>query len=156
MTASDILTILSIFSLVAAGLQWYIKIKIKPISDTVCEIRNETKTNGGTSMRDEIKAIKNAGGMVIRVVRGPEPEWYDAAVSVNRGPNGNSTWSLSGEKLKRLQVHPSEYSWVGSKFDTVIENSGTLDALFEQVESFLKPKSQEQDLPASNQVLQPQ
>ena len=58
MTPSDILTILSIFSLVAAGLQWYIKIKIKPISDTVCEIRNETKTNGGTSMRDEIKAIK--------------------------------------------------------------------------------------------------
>ena len=36
---------------------------------------------------NEIAAIKNAGGTVIRVIRGPEPEWFKWAISVNQGPN---------------------------------------------------------------------
>ena len=59
MTAADILTILTIFSLVAAGLRWYIKVQVDPIHEAVEDIRKETKTNGGSSMRDEIKAIKS-------------------------------------------------------------------------------------------------
>jgi len=46
---------------------------------------------------NEIKAIKNAGGRVIRVTRGPEPAWYEAAASVNRGANGNTTWASAGQ-----------------------------------------------------------
>ena len=82
---------------------------------------------------NEIKAIRAAGGIVVRVARGPEPEWYDAAVSVNHGPDGNSTWSLSKQKLERLKIHASETSWVGYKFDAVITNNGTLDELYQQV-----------------------
>ena len=82
---------------------------------------------------NEIKAIKAAGGKVIRVVRGDEPEWYDAALSVNRGPNGNPTWSLSKLKLEKAGVHSSETSWVGTDFDVVIYNNGTLDELYQQV-----------------------
>ena len=82
---------------------------------------------------NEIKAIKAAGGQVIRVVRGPEPDWYDAAVSVNRGPDGNSTWSLSKKKLSKLGIHASETSWVGYDFDVVIDNNSTLDNLYQQV-----------------------
>ena len=82
---------------------------------------------------NEIKAIRAAGGRVIRVVRGPEPDWYDAAVSVNRGPDGNSTWSLSKKKLEKLQIHASETSWVGTNFDAVLDNNGTLDDLYNQV-----------------------
>lgn len=58
MTAADILTILTIFSLVAAGLRWYIKTQVDPIHEAVEDIRAETKTNGGSSLRDEIKFIK--------------------------------------------------------------------------------------------------
>lgn len=87
---------------------------------------------------NEIRAIKAAGGMVVRVVRGPEPEWYDAAVSVNRGPNGNSTWALSGRKLEQLGVHASETSWVGTKFDVVLDNNGTLDDLYQQVKRLVQ------------------
>ena len=69
---------------------------------------------------NEIKSIKEAGGTVIRVKRGAEPEWYDAAVSANRGPNGNSTWSLSKLKLEQAGVHASETAWVGTDFDFVL------------------------------------
>jgi hypothetical protein len=87
---------------------------------------------------NEIWAIKQAGGIVVRVVRGPEPEWYDAAVSVNRGPNGNSTWALSGRRLEQLGVHASETSWVGTKFDVVLDNNSTLDDLYQQVKRLVQ------------------
>jgi hypothetical protein len=82
---------------------------------------------------NEIAAIKQSGGLVVRVVRGAEPAWYDAAVSRNRGPDGNATWSLSGRKLDQLGVHDSETAWVGTKFDVVLDNNGTLDDLYQQV-----------------------
>jgi len=86
---------------------------------------------------NEIQAIKQSGGLVVRVVRGPEPEWYNAAVSVNRGPNGNSTWSLSGRKIEQLGVHGSETAWIGTQFDVVLDNNGTLDDLYQQVKKLV-------------------
>jgi hypothetical protein len=63
MTTTDwaqfILALLSIGAIVVGSIRWYIKIQIKPIHEAVCDIRSETKTNGGTSMRDEIKSIKS-------------------------------------------------------------------------------------------------
>ena len=82
---------------------------------------------------NEIAAIKKAGGRVVRVVRGAEPEWYNAAVSRNRGPNGNSTWALSGRRLEQLGIHASETAWVGTRFDAVLDNNGTLEDLYQQV-----------------------
>ena len=62
MTATDwaqfILALLSIGAIIIGAIRWYIKIQVKPIVDAVEDIRAETKTNGGTSMRDEIKSIK--------------------------------------------------------------------------------------------------
>jgi hypothetical protein len=86
---------------------------------------------------NEIRAIKQSGGLVVRVVRGPEPEWYDAAVSRNRGPDGNSTWALSGRRLAQLGVHDSETAWVGTQFDVVLDNNGTLDDLYQQVKQLV-------------------
>jgi hypothetical protein len=87
---------------------------------------------------NEIKSIKAAGGKIVRVVRGPEPDWYDAAVSANRGPDGNPTWSLSTEKLQRLGIHASETAWVGTKFDVVLDNNSTLDDLYHQVKRLVQ------------------
>jgi len=86
---------------------------------------------------NEIRAIKAAGGLVVRVVRGAEPEWYGAAMSHNRGPNGNSTWALSGRRLEQLGVHASETAWVGTKFNAVLDNNGTLDDLYQQVKQLV-------------------
>jgi len=82
---------------------------------------------------NEIAAIKKAGGRVVRVTRGAEPEWYGAAVSLNCGPNGNSNWALSGRKLEQLGIHASETAWVGTRFDAVLDNNSTLEDLYQQV-----------------------
>lgn len=98
---------------------------------------------------NEIKAIREAGGIVVRVVRGAEPEWYNAAESVNRGPDGNASWSVSKVKLERMGIHASETSWVGTDFDAVLDNNGTLDDLYQQVKRLVSnPQAAKQSLAA--------
>jgi len=82
---------------------------------------------------NEIRAIKNAGGRVVRVVRGAEPEWYEAAESRNRGPNNNLFWALSSRQLEKIGIHESETAWVGTEFDVILDNNGTLEDLYQQV-----------------------
>jgi hypothetical protein len=57
-TPELILTLLSITLATAGIIKWYIDSQLKPINDTLQEVSKETKTNGGSSMRDEIRAIK--------------------------------------------------------------------------------------------------
>ena len=83
---------------------------------------------------NEIKAIKAAGGIVIRVTRGPEPEWYKYAEKVNRGPTNNVEWRLSKNELETYNIHASETAWVGTEFDAVIDNNEDgLDNLYRQI-----------------------
>jgi len=89
---------------------------------------------------NEIKSIKQAGGMVIRVIRGEEPEWYNAAVSVNRGPDGNTNWAISKDKLEKLKIHASETAWVGTKFDHVLTNDDSIDDLYAKVQAIIDPE----------------
>jgi hypothetical protein len=88
---------------------------------------------------NEIKAIKNAGGTVIRVVRGAEPEWFDWAISVNRGPDGNTNWALSKNKLEKAKIHSSETAWAGTNFDKIIDNNADgLDNLYLQINDLVR------------------
>lgn len=83
---------------------------------------------------NEIRAIKEAGGIVIRVVRGPEPVWYELAETVNRGPAKNINWRLSKNQLETYGIHASETGWIGTEFDAVIDNNADgLDNLYRQV-----------------------
>lgn len=86
---------------------------------------------------NEIKSIKDAGGIVVRVVRGPEPEWFDAAISFNKGDRANMTWALSRAKIEQLGIHASETAWVGTKFDIVLDNNASIDDLYLQVKSLV-------------------
>jgi hypothetical protein len=89
---------------------------------------------------NEIKAIHNAGGLVIRVKRGEDPVWFEAAASFNRGPNGNATWALSKNKLEQLKIHASETSWVGGNIDYVINNDTTIDELFSSIKNLVEDR----------------
>lgn len=91
---------------------------------------------------NEIAALKNIGATVLRVKRGPEPEWYDAAKSMNKGPARNMSWAISSHKIETLGIHASETAWVGQKFDAIITNDSTIEDLYSQIESLLKVRDQ--------------
>lgn len=86
---------------------------------------------------NEIKAIHDAGGIVVRVKRGEDPEWYAAAESMNRGPNGNLNWAISKQKIEQLGIHASETAWVGQPIDVIVDNNGTIDDLFRQIKNLV-------------------
>jgi len=91
---------------------------------------------------NEIEAVRNAGGIVIRVVRGPEPEWYETALGATAGILPDQ------ELLKQLGVHPSEWAWIGTEFDAVLDNNQEgLDNLYQQIRDLvisLQPATEDQ------------
>jgi hypothetical protein len=48
------------------------------------------------------------------------------------------TWSISKEKISKLGIHASETAWVGTEFDAVMDNNGTIDDLFAQVKDLVQ------------------
>jgi hypothetical protein len=76
---------------------------------------------------NEIKSIKAAGGQVVWVKRGPLPTWYHLAKTANEGV------ANSQKMLKDLGIHASETAWVGTEFDAVIDNNGSIEDLYKQV-----------------------
>jgi hypothetical protein len=80
---------------------------------------------------NELRSIKNAGGVTIRVSRGVNPEWYDAAVQYNKG--NKHAKSI----LDQYNIHASEYSSVGLSYDHYIDNSGTVDDLHQKIDSII-------------------
>ena len=75
---------------------------------------------------NEIKSIKDAGGQIVWVQRGELPEWYNDAISANQGNN------IGINSMKMRKIHASEWAWLGSDFDSIINNNGSIDELYEQ------------------------
>jgi hypothetical protein len=75
---------------------------------------------------NEISSIRNAGGKIVWVQRGELPNWYDLAISANQGHN------YAAQELKMRKIHISETAWVGTDFDTIIDNNGSIDELYQQ------------------------
>jgi hypothetical protein len=112
----------------------------------IAALENRLKTrNGNTVITDvrfpnEIKTIRNAGGIVIWIKRGNLPEWYDDAMRENTTPE-NQQWLLEDAHQlmpqKWPKVHASEYSWVGTTFNAEIDNNGTVENLYEHLNNLL-------------------
>ena len=81
---------------------------------------------------NEINSIRRQGGLVVRVVRGPDPEWFDLALRANQGDQA------CREQLAKHGVHASETAWIGTQFDAVIDNNGSLDDLYQKVNDLLQ------------------
>jgi len=81
---------------------------------------------------NEIKSIKESGGIVIRVKRGPDPEWYQTAENANAGFEG------AKHMLESYKIHASETAWVGTEFDAVLVNDGTIDELMTMVKDLVQ------------------
>lgn len=91
-----------------------------------------------TRFPNEIAAIREMGGVIWNVQRGPLPEWYDKLIELKKDPNFTSTlieWFMS-ENYPR--VHASEYSWAGTTFDAVFHNNETIEHLKHSVDSVIR------------------
>ena len=83
---------------------------------------------------NEISSIRNAGGKILWVRRGDLPEWYDTAIEANAGHN----WAVQDLKIRK--IHASETAWVGTDFDFIIDNDGTVTDLYDKISSIIGNK----------------
>jgi hypothetical protein len=81
--------------------------------------------------KNEINLIKENNGIIVRVRRGEEPEWYNTAVLANRGYHHEMV------ELQKLNIHISEWDWIGSPIDYTISNDGSLDDLEKEIENLM-------------------
>lgn len=82
---------------------------------------------------NELSVVRQSGGKNLLVKRGPDPDWYDAAIRTNL--------ENSNEMLMRSDVHPSEWSWVGRDFDYTVYNDSTIEKLYESINKIVCKKS---------------
>lgn len=82
---------------------------------------------------NEITALREQGGICVRVKRGPDPSWMPYAIQYMGSCAGTPVCVESKEVLDREKIHASEYSWSAVKFDKIITNDGTIDQLHEQL-----------------------
>jgi hypothetical protein len=94
---------------------------------------------------NEIKAIHNAGGLVVRIKRGVDPEWYNDAVNMNAGQS-NMSWLISKSRIEKLNIHASETAWVGGNIDHTVYNDSTIDDLFAQIKDLLPSQELTEDV----------
>jgi hypothetical protein len=87
---------------------------------------------------NEIASIRNAGGLVIRTKRGPDPEWFKSAAIVNLGPTRNLSWASNKAVMDNYKIHASETAWVGTRFDAELNNDGSIDDLYAQVKNLVQ------------------
>ena len=86
---------------------------------------------------NEIAAVQNQGGLVVRVRRGDDPEWLPLAETYNT-TNNNNEKEATKKILNSLGVHQSESGWAGCNFDYVLYNDYSLSKLYEQVNDLLE------------------
>jgi hypothetical protein len=78
---------------------------------------------------NEMRALRRQGAWIIRVKRGPEPHWFDVALTANTASDPAAR-AAARAQMEALGVHESEWSWIGEKIDLTIENNGSLEELF--------------------------
>ena len=81
--------------------------------------------------QNEIKYIQQNNGIIIRVKRGPEPEWYEMLKTI-------TDFHLRKTTMSFWNIHQSEWDWVGCNFDYEIDNNGSLQDLSNKVEDVLQ------------------
>jgi hypothetical protein len=84
---------------------------------------------------NEINLVRQKfNGTAIRVKRGPEPDWFDMAGRANFGD------AYARSYLGAMNVHSSEFSWIGTNIDLLLENDGTVYDLQRRVDSIAEKR----------------
>lgn len=79
---------------------------------------------------NEINFIRERGGFVVRVKRGNDPEWYDAALKANSEQNTDF--------MSDYPIHYSEWAWIGSSTDYHLDNIGAVSMMFNDIDHMIR------------------
>jgi hypothetical protein len=75
---------------------------------------------------NEVNLIKNYGGTLVRVRKGPEPEFFQYAQNVHHPDTTVRADALKMMSTKYAAIHPSEWRWNSITPDVILENNGTI------------------------------
>lgn len=78
---------------------------------------------------NEIASVKRMGGITVRVKRGEDPPWVAEYILSGRTPEFIAKWN---------NIHASEYSSVGLKYDYILDNNGSYQHLYTQLNDLLE------------------
>lgn len=81
---------------------------------------------------NECKLVRDNAGLMIRVRRGPEPEWFTLARSAALG----CEMQIKNMQTLYPQVHISEWAWLNEEA-SLLENDSSLQSLYEKTECLL-------------------
>lgn len=81
---------------------------------------------------NEVKLVRSYQGLVLRVKRGPEPEWYNMALHAALGSNKH----YADMQLVYPNVHISEWAWLGEDAN-LVDNDGSIQDLYVKTECLL-------------------
>ena len=83
---------------------------------------------------NEIAAIRNQGGRIVWVKRGEDPAWCSTLIQMREH---DITLGIRTDYMKQFNVHASEWAWVGTKFDAVVDNNNSVEQLYEQLKNLV-------------------
>jgi hypothetical protein len=52
------------------------------------------------------------------------------------------TWTTSKIALEKYGIHASETAWIGTEFDSVLDNNSTMDHLYAQITNLVQDLQQ--------------
>ena len=89
---------------------------------------NEKVVFGDVRHLNEITMSSDLGGLLIRIRRGDDPIWFETAKLANAG-------NVDAKRLMTdvYQIHETEMQWIGTDFDYVVENNGSVDDLSSKI-----------------------
>lgn len=65
---------------------------------------------------NELALVRHFNGHVVRIQRGPDPNWMPIAARANAGSERDR------QAMHALGIHPSEWSWIGCQVDATLPN----------------------------------
>jgi hypothetical protein len=105
----------------------------------IAALENRLRTRAGHTVisdvrfPNEVASIRNAGGRIIWIRRGADPEWCSTLVEMRE----RSTLGICTDYMQQFNVHSSEWAWVGTRFDAVVDNNGSVDELYASLKNLV-------------------
>lgn len=92
---------------------------------------------------NEIDIIRRLNGKIIQIRRGENPSWWNQAKFVVEHRNNEEVKNLDiylnylKELREKIKIHESEYMWANSEIDYIVQNDGSIDDLYLQIQNIL-------------------